>query len=333
MPAPTLTLTPNNGPVGTVVLVAGTNYTPGASITIFTFNGVTPPTDNTCLNAVVLSTGAWSGSFVVPASIGGAQNVVATDNHPVTQTTVFTVTAALSLNSTSGIVGMTVTATGSGYLHNAAINAITFDGIVPTHSAFPTPNTSGAFTMTFVVPADDRDIQIVTISGPVSTANANFTVESSLSVTPTFGSMGDAGVTLSGAGYTAADTITGFAVGGVVPGTETVLTQPVAADGSWSGTFTIPQVPTTGEDEIIASTADDTASTIIIVADWISIDIGKVLSECSDEYGIAVITVDPVLGIVTFDRSEGAAVTKTERHTSKNDPRTMNAGGTNQWNF
>jgi hypothetical protein len=188
--------------------------------------------------------------------------------------------------------------------------------------------------MTFVVPVDDRDNQTVVIAGATggNTATNHFNVLPSLSVTPIYGSMGDAGVTVAGSGYTATDTITGFTVGGITPATTTIIPGPVVVggNGAWGGTFTVPQVPIAGADQIIASTADDSASVTFTIADWISLDIGKVLSECSDEYGIPIVTVDPVLGIVTFDRSEGAAVTKTERHTSKSDPRTV-GDGSNQW--
>jgi hypothetical protein len=240
------------------------------------------------------------------------------------------------LSPTSGIVGTTVTVTGSGYT-NLVINAITFDGLVPVHSAFPIPDAVlGAFTMTFVVPADDRDIQVVTVANATpNTASTNFTVLPSLSVSPTFGKIATAGVTATGAGYTAGDPLTGITIGGAVPATETVTAQTVAADGSWTGTFTIPPVPITGVDTVVASTADDSASTLLTIPDWNVLDKGGLIGDAGQteegvaKWGLPVVTISG--DTVTFDRSEGAAIKKTETSTSKNDPRKMSNAGTNEW--
>ena len=85
---PTITLSPTQGPVNTIVTVTGYNFTSNSTITI-KFNGATMTTTPPTVTAD--TTGAFSATFVVPASSVGAQTVAATDARAKTTSTKFIV--------------------------------------------------------------------------------------------------------------------------------------------------------------------------------------------------------------------------------------------------
>jgi hypothetical protein len=167
-----LTSTPTTGPVGTQVTVTGTGWIPGDSIAIgigpvgilgIVWSGET----STIANA----TGGYAATFAIPDEGGGAYWALAYDStqNPdlvlgtiiVNSTNSFTVTAALSIVSTptSGPVGTTVTAVGSGWPIGESIGEVVFGvsllGVsaeVSCGGGSPVVNATGGWSCTFPVP-------------------------------------------------------------------------------------------------------------------------------------------------------------------------------------
>lgn len=85
---PTITLSPTQAPVGTVVTVTGYNFTSNSTITV-KFNGATQMTVPHTITAD--ATGAFTATFSVPSSPTGIQTVTATDASANTASTKFSV--------------------------------------------------------------------------------------------------------------------------------------------------------------------------------------------------------------------------------------------------
>lgn len=239
-----LSVSPSSGIVGQTATLTGNGYTGGKSITSATFGGaaitLTPATP------VVAANGSWSATFTVPASSNGAQTISAHDNAtaPVSASTSFTVNASLSAAPSSGPVGATgVTLTGNGYTGGKSITSVTFGGVALAVSpATPAVAANGSWSATFTVPAAGNGVQTITAAdnatSPVS-ASATFTVNASLSVLPSSGVVGATGVTLTGSGYSSGKSITSVTFGGAAL-TVSPATPTVAANGSWTATFSVP---------------------------------------------------------------------------------------------
>ncbi len=158
---------------------------------------------------------------------------------------------SVQLNPISGIVGTSVTITGTGFAANSAIS-LTFNSTqvtIPT----TTTNSNGAFTTTFTVPQAAAGSNIVTATDSAITHNA---AAASFTVTPTFSSptpsQGPPGisVTISGTGF-AANSAIHVTLGGVDQPTSpvTIVSNSV---GTFSGSFTV-TTSATGSQLIIVS--------------------------------------------------------------------------------
>lgn len=149
-------LTQTSGPVGTVVSVYGSGFTPFGQVDIF-MNG----------QVVVSTTASSSGdltpdvspapTFAVPSDLTiGPWSVTVKDG--TTQTTTyqtFTVTSdqpvspAISINPTSGPIGTLVSVTGSGFSPGGQVLIFMNGGVV----ASTTANANGEITTSFNVPS------------------------------------------------------------------------------------------------------------------------------------------------------------------------------------
>ena len=100
-----LTVVPTSGRMGATVTLTGSGYTAGKSVTNVAFGG--SPLTISPATPTVNGTGGWTATFTVPNVSTGAKSVSASDNatSPVTASTTFTVTAAV----TQTLIGHTVT--------------------------------------------------------------------------------------------------------------------------------------------------------------------------------------------------------------------------------
>jgi len=210
--APSILESPAQGPKGISVTVTGTGYTPGATITTFTFNGATPGTQ-TCTAKVVTAYGGFSCAYTVPTgSSAGAYTVVATgsDGGFDTDSDIFTVTTpAIVLSPTSGGAGTSVTVTGSGFTPGVAITTFTYNGAAPGTQTCTSQvvGTGGGFSCSFTVPSGvggSHSAVATGSDGGSDTASKAFSLTPTLNISPTSHSH------LSSATVTLLTTSTGF---------------------------------------------------------------------------------------------------------------------------
>ncbi len=215
-------LTPNAGPVGTSVTIAGTNFGATQGTSTVTFNGTsaTPTSWSATSIVVAVPTGATTGNVVV--AVGGtASNGVAF--------TVTTVPSITSLSPTSGLVGTSVTITGANLGATQGTSTVTFN------KTSATPTSWSATRIVVAVPTGATTGSVVVTVGGVASNGVNFTITvaapSITSLSPTSGSVG-ASVTVTGTNF------------GATPGTSTVTFNGIVGTPSlWSATSIVVPVP------------------------------------------------------------------------------------------
>src|SRR5467141_321438 len=229
-PGPSITsLNPTSGLVGTSVTVVGANFGATQGTSTVTFNGIagTPTSWSATSITAPVPAGATSGNVVV--TVGGvASNGVS-----------FTVTvpapSIASLNPTSGLVGTSVTITGTNFGTTQGTSMVTFNGIAAAPASWSTTNITAA------VPAGATSGNVVVTVGGVASNGVSFTVTvpapSITSLNPTSGLPGTS-VTIAGANF------------GATQGTSTVKFNGITATptswGAASITATVPAGATTG---------------------------------------------------------------------------------------
>src|SRR3989475_788425 len=242
-----ISLNPTSGPVGTTVTVSGSGFAANSGITI-SYDGVAMTTNPGTITTD--STGAFSGSIIVPlSSAAGAHTVKATDasNHPASAS--FTVTtgtpaAAITLNPTSGPTGTTVNISGSNFAANSGIT-ISYDnaGIATTPTTITTTST-GSFTGSITIPSSSAagTHTVKATDGSANSASASFTVTTgtitpTISLNPSSGPVGTT-VTVSGSGFASNSGIS------ITYGGTAIITNPTTittdSTGSFAGSITVP---------------------------------------------------------------------------------------------
>ncbi|MCU1241416.1 MAG: hypothetical protein JWO71_2142, partial [Candidatus Acidoferrum typicum] len=166
VPAPSITnLTPNSGPVGASITVAGTNFGATQGTNTLTFNGVaTTPTSWTATGITApVPTGATTGNVVVTVSGQSSSGVT------FTVTTLPPPTLA-NLNPPLGLIGTSVTITGTNFGPSKGTSTVTFNGV----AAVPT-----SWSMTSIVapvPSGATTGSVLVTVGGVTSNGSNFTV-------------------------------------------------------------------------------------------------------------------------------------------------------------
>jgi archaellum component FlaC len=180
-----ITLTPSKGYRGATVTVAGRGFTPGKTVDIrwyLTISDFITVVDDYPVGA----DGTFSTTFTVPTvpdptPPGTPYTVKAYEDGVYKAEATFTVIAPakITLNPTSGYVGVTVTIAGSWFTAGALVT-FTFDGGALTTT--PTPvyaSGTGAFSVTFKVPnvaAGDHTVRATDAKGLTATATFKVTV-------------------------------------------------------------------------------------------------------------------------------------------------------------
>ena len=199
--APTITLSPNSGKTGISVSVSGSG---------FSF------ADNTCTlsvsqgNGVIMNgacnigggTGTASASFTVANVAPGTSTVRVTGSQGDYAEAIFTLTGgpSITLNPSSGGVGITVTVTGSGFQTGDSSCSISGTGV--NNAACSVTVGTGTPIGTFVVYNVAPGAYVITLSASSDSAQATFTVTSGASITlnPASGKVGIT-VTVTGVGF------------------------------------------------------------------------------------------------------------------------------------
>jgi len=188
-------ISPTNGPVGTVVTVVGEADTPGGLVMIyFDING----------NGLI-DYGEFGGSnyaygytftvpILVPPSTAGTHAIIANDVDAGTSTgSDFTVTPQITFIPTSGSIGTVVTVTGTGFDPTSTIT-ITFNGIDVTPTPAPVTNEVGSFTAEISVPPTIAGDHLITATDEAGNSNSglySFTLlPITVAIDPTSGPVG-----------------------------------------------------------------------------------------------------------------------------------------------
>jgi hypothetical protein len=225
--APKITLiTPQNGPVGTTVVLIGSGFGSSQGASTVTFNGtpVTWVTWSATALYVEVPAGASSGNIVVTVS-GVASNA---ESFTVEPSPVIT-----SLSPASGPVGATITISGSHFTAGGTTSPQVF--FSPVLYASPISSTDTSITVAVPTGAVTGDVQVV-VDDSATSNSLLFTVTSSdpsiSSLSPSGGTVGTS-VTVTGSNFGSSQGASTVAFNGTT-GTPT----------SWSATSIKVPVPT-----------------------------------------------------------------------------------------
>jgi len=276
VPAPSITsLSPATGAAGAAVSIAGANFgaTQGGGSVSINGTAATPTSWSASAIAVSVPSGATTGSVLVNAS-GVASNGVS-----------FTVVSAPSISSlsvTSGVVGTSVTITGTNFGSTQGTGEVSFDGTVGT------PTSWSATSIVAPVPDWATTGNVVVSASGVASNGINFTVVEGFAITgmsPSSGVIGEQ-VTITGIGF------------GATQSTSTIsLNGTGASVASWSDTSIVTFVPsgaTSGTFSVTVNSQTVNSGTFTVTAlpsGWSDGDIGSVGLAGSGAFANGIFTV------------------------------------------
>ena len=255
---PTVALHPTSGDIGSAVTLTGAGFAPTAVLTL-TF-GTT--TISTCSpgSASSNSFGDLSCSFPAPVLKAGTYLVNASDSVNAALPASFTIGPPfLSLSVTQGKVGISTTATGSGFTPSAHVSLVyNSTPISSCTSGQLVTSSSGGFSCAFAVPASTSGSQTVSANDSVNTAVAGFDVTASLALGQANGSFNEV-VSATGAGF---DPDASVAVSW--NSSYVLCTAETDADGSFSCSFDVPTAPA-GSDTVTATEGRNAPTALFVV--------------------------------------------------------------------
>jgi len=202
--ARTMTVTPDTGRVGSNVSVKGVGFPAknndgtGNTVTVTYTSGsstntatVTPDASGNFTTTVQVPSGAAIPStntvqaaydvYQASDDADSGSNNLTTQSHSVPSATV-------TLSSSSGGAGSTVTVSGEGFKRYTTVTSLEVGDIDVTPSPKPTTDTNGTLSFDFVVPGTDTGVQTVELNVGGTTASMGYTVTSEIVsdvVTPT----------------------------------------------------------------------------------------------------------------------------------------------------
>lgn len=227
-----ITLSPEEGRPGDTITVTGSGFTSGACI-IIQFNY--SPKRTISLGTTTI----FSTSFIVPNVSPNTYLVQAVDcaAYGVLASAYFTViSASIDIDRDDGQVGTEVEIDGEDFNANEDIT-VEYDGDdIDIEEGDDDTDSDGDFSCTIIIPESAAGEHTITVTSDDTgaTAEAEFTVEPAISISPTEGAAGTS-VTISGTGFNQDDDITiSFAASEIPTAIET------DSNGSFSGTFKVP---------------------------------------------------------------------------------------------
>ncbi len=192
-------LSHDNGPVGTLVLVDGVGFTPGAIYSI-RFAATVVATGN------VASDNTIARDFAVPAVSRGTYQVTVTTASDTSNAASFTVTPVITLDSTSGRAGSKVKVSGSGFRASSAVTIY----VDATQAGSATTNTSGSFSNILItIPPVAEGAHEITARDSIgaSPAVSYSTATAGISLGKSSGYIGDR-LVVSGSGFLPGTSVT-----------------------------------------------------------------------------------------------------------------------------
>lgn len=247
--------------VGDVINFTGTGFNASEAID-FTFasNPISPTSPVTSDGD-----GSFTGTMTVPAAVNGNNTVVATDQSAGTDSDTISIDAHIEISPSTGIVGDTVTVTGTGFATESAIT-VDFDGADITPAGSPESSIAGSFSIDVIITDDVVGIHPIAVEdAAMNTDSADFTLEPSITLNPTLGEPATE-VIIQGHGFTNAATISvkiNELSLAVTPSPTTV-----GADGTFECVVTTPSGFSAGTYTIAAtdSSAETASETFTIIA-------------------------------------------------------------------
>ncbi len=164
---PLISLSPASGAVGELLTVRGTGFGARNDVSLyFRYTEVAYAKTN--------AYGNFEVAFNVPALAPGVYAVKAIDTGDNTSSAEFTITAGATLSRATGAVGTGLTVSGTGFIAGETVTIRYDDVTVATVVA----DGSGAFEMTFKVPAGQHGEHTVTVSDGTNIRELVFALES-----------------------------------------------------------------------------------------------------------------------------------------------------------
>jgi hypothetical protein len=185
-------INPESGLVGTTVTITGTNFSPVASENIVTFNGINAPVTSATTTQLITKVpiNATTGLITVIVKNKSVSGPIFTVELPVH--------TIASISPTNGLVGTTVTITGTNFSPVASENIVTFNGVEAKVSSASTTK------LVTKVPAGATTGPIVVTIGNNSVTGPEFIVEEAAptitSISPASGPVGTV-VTINGTNF------------------------------------------------------------------------------------------------------------------------------------
>ncbi|MBM3941721.1 MAG: hypothetical protein FJ316_02115 [SAR202 cluster bacterium] len=231
-PSPgTISISPQAGTAGTVVTVTGTGFTVGETGISITYDGT----------AVLTNITATSGTFTQNYTIPSSTTTTHTFSGTRTSGTVNSVTFELlkpfiSLSSSSGPPGASITVTGSNFRANETGISVTYDGATMVSGL--NAGSNGGWSATFNAPSSLVGPHTIAASGSQTLASTvpslTFTVSAGISASKNSGPVGTP-VSVSGAGFAVNETGVNITFDGV-----NIASTTANAQGTWTANFTVP---------------------------------------------------------------------------------------------
>ena len=233
-----LKISPQNGPVGTTVTVKGLGFAKneqGIEL-IYYFNDSYETIER---NIVANSKGGWESSFQIPPSTRGEHKIDAQGAESrlyEVQDAIFRVTSEISIDKSSGIVGDTITMSGSRFAANEKGIEILFDGeaVVTDIKA----NSEGVWQASFEVPEMPAGGYSVTAEGEHTrkedVGELSFEIEPDIVLSPNAGHVG-MDLTVTGHGFAPSEDVE------ITYDGSLVATATADDNGSFETSFAVPK--------------------------------------------------------------------------------------------
>jgi hypothetical protein len=220
-----ISINPKSGPADTEITITGGGFTPSKPVTV-TFKGTTVTTTPATVTSD--TSGNFTATIKAPKYAAGVYTISVTQGS-LTSNASFTQTSTAGLSATSGAVGSTITASGSGYASGAKIT-LKYDGNDLTSA---TADNNGSFSATFKVPAGPAGQHKIIITDNINPATLNFTATAASLLSAGTGNVGS-NVDVGGDAYAPGSTIT------IKFDANVIVTATADASGSYMATLTIP---------------------------------------------------------------------------------------------
>ena len=200
--APSITVTPSSGKVGTMVTITGSNFISNSSLRI-SFDGTPLTTNPSQLTAD--DAGGFSATFSVPSDTTGSKAVLATDQVNFASDN-FAVTPSINITPTEGLNNTSVTVSGQGFAGDSKITVKFAGETVSTSPQNVATGSTGSFsTVTFIAQSSigSKTVSVNDASG--NSGSATFNLVSLDRFTITVPASETAGSSFGGVAVTAYD--------------------------------------------------------------------------------------------------------------------------------